>query len=155
MHKRLITSEQSPSVFADAWLDLLTAATVELTSEDKTHPIEAALSLRDQGWRAASPGTQTIRLIFYRPQRLKRINLVFKETETSRTQEFVLRWRSEADQGFSEIVRQQWNFSPPQTGREIEDYRVDLASVKVLELVIVPDIGGGSTLASLENLRLA
>jgi hypothetical protein len=52
-------------------------------------------------------------------------------------------------------VRQQWNFSPPQTGREIEDYRVDLASVKVLELVIVPDIGGGSTLASLENLRLA
>jgi len=74
---------------------------------------------------------------------------------TSRTQEFVLRWRSEADQVFSEIVRQQWNFSPPQTGREIEDYRVDLASVKVLELVIVPDIGGGSTLASLENLRLA
>jgi hypothetical protein len=52
-------------------------------------------------------------------------------------------------------VRQQWNFSPPQTGREIEDYQVDLASVKVLELVIVPDIDGGSTLASLENLLLA
>jgi hypothetical protein len=153
MHKRLITSE--PSVFADAWLDLVTAATVELTSEDKTHPIEAALSSRDQGWRAASPGAQTIRLIFYQPQRLKRINLVFKEAETSRTQEFVLRWCSETDQGFREIVRQQWNFSPPQTGGEIEDYQVDLASVKVLELVIVPDIDGGSTLASLENLRLA
>jgi hypothetical protein len=52
-------------------------------------------------------------------------------------------------------VRQQWNFSPPQTAREIEDYQVDLASVKVLELVIVPDIGGGNTYASLENLRLA
>ena len=154
MHKGLITSE-SPSVFADAWLDLVTAATVELTSEDKTHPIEAALSSRDQGWRAASPGVQTIRLIFYQPQRLKRINLVFKEAETSRTQEFVLRWRSEADKGFREIVRQQWNFSPPQTGREIEDYRVDLTSVKVLELVIIPNIGGGCTLASLENLRLA
>jgi hypothetical protein len=63
MHKRLITSEP-PSVFADAWLDLVTAATVELTSEDKTHPIEAALSSRDQGWRAASPGAQTIGLIF-------------------------------------------------------------------------------------------
>jgi len=45
--------------------------------------------------------------------------------------------------------------SVSQTGREIEDYQVDLASVKVLELVIVPDIDGGSTLASLENLRLA
>jgi hypothetical protein len=154
MHKRKITSE-SPSVFAEAWLDLVTAATVELTSEDKTHPIEAALSSRDQGWRAASPGAQTILLIFYQPQRLKRINLVFKEAETSRTQEFVLRWCSEADQGFREIVRQQWNFSPPQTGREIEDYRVDLANVKILELVITPNIGGGSTLASLENLRLA
>jgi hypothetical protein len=154
MHERLITSEL-PSVFADAWLDLVTVATVELTSEDKTHPIEAALSSRDQGWRAASPGPQTIRLIFYRPQQLMRINLVFKETETSRTQEFVLRWRSEADQGFRETVRQQWNFSPPQTEREIEDYRVDLASVKVLELVIVPDIGGGNTYASLESLRLA
>jgi hypothetical protein len=155
MRKRLITSE-APSVFADAWLDLVTTATLELTSEDKTHPIEAALSSRiGQGWRAAAPGAQTIRLIFYRPQRLRRINLVFKETETSRTQEFVLRWYSEADQGFREIVRQQWNFGPPQTGREIEDYRVDLASVKVLELVIVPDIGGGSTYASLQNLRLA
>jgi hypothetical protein len=155
LDKRLIISE-SPSVFADAWLDLVTVATLELSSESKTHPIEAALSSRDrQGWRAAAPGEQTIRLIFYRPQRLRRVNLVFNETETNRTQEFVLRWRSEADQGFREIVRQQWNFSPPQTGREIEDYRVDLASVKVLELVIVPDIGGGNTYASLENLRLA
>ncbi len=78
---------------------------------------------------------------------------MFNEAETSRTQEFVLRWRSEPDQDFREIVRQ-WNFSPPQTAREIEDYQVDLASVKVLELVIVPDIGGGNY-ASLENLRLA
>jgi len=44
---------------------------------------------------------------------------------------------------------------PPQTAREIEDYEVDLASVKILELVIVPDIGGGNTYASPENLRLA
>jgi hypothetical protein len=155
MQKRLVISE-SPSAFADTWLDLVTAATVEVTSENKTHPIEAALSSRDrQGWRAAAPGAQTIHLIFYRPLRLKRINLVFNETETSRTQEFVLRWRSEADQGFREIVRQQWNFSPPQNGCEIEDYRVDLASVKVLELVIVPDIGGGNTHASLAHLRLA
>src|SRR4030095_5134317 len=155
MRKRLITSEL-PSVSADAWLDLVTAATVELTSEDKPHPIEAALSSGDrQGWRAAGPGAQTIRLIFYRPLRLRRINLVFKETETSRTQEFVLRWRSEGDQGFREIVRQQWNFSPPQTACEIEDYQFDIANVKVLELVIVPDIGGGNTYASLETLRLA
>ena len=155
MRKRLTISE-SPSVSDQAWLNLETAATLELTSEDERHPIEAALSSRDrQGWRASAPGPQTIRLVFDQPQRLRRINLVFNEAETSRTQEFVVRWRSEADQSFREIVRQQWNFSPPQTAREIEDYQVDLASVKVLELVIVPDIGGGNTYASLENLQLA
>ncbi len=155
MRKRLTISE-SRSVSDQAWLNLETAATLELTSEDERHPIEDALSSRDrQGWRASGPGPQTIRLVFDQPQRLRRINLVFNEAETSRTQEFVLRWRSEADQGFREIVRQQWNFSPPQTAREIEDYQVDLASVKVLELVIVPNISGGNTYASLENLRLA
>ncbi len=155
MRKRLTISE-SPSVSDQVWLNLETAATLELTSEDERHPVEAALLSRGrQGWRASAPGPQTIRLVFDQPQRLRRINLVFDEAETSRTQEFVLRWRSEADQGFREIVRQQWNFSPPQTAREIEDYQVDLASVKVLELVIVPDIGGGNTYASLENLRLA
>jgi hypothetical protein len=66
--------------------------------------------------------------------------MLFNESETGRTQEFVLRWRSGADQGLHEIVRQQWNFSPPQTAREIEDYQVDLASLKVLELVIVPTL---------------
>ena len=43
----------------------------------------------------------------------------------------------------------------PANGTRNEDYQVDLASVKVLELAIVPDIGGGNTYASLENLRLA
>ena len=154
MRKRL-TSE-SQSVSDQAWLNLETAVTFELTSEDESHPIETALSSRGRGgWRAAGPGAQTIRLIFDGPQRLRRINLVFNEAEMSRTQEFVLRWCSEDDQGFREILRQQWNFSPPQTAREIEDYQVDLASVKILELVIVPDIGGGNAYASLESLRLA
>jgi hypothetical protein len=48
------------------------------------------------GWRAAEFGAQIIRLIFDEPQRLERISLVFEETETERTQEFVLRsrWRT-------------------------------------------------------------
>jgi hypothetical protein len=137
-------------------LDLEKSVTLELTSEDEAHPIEAALSPGGRkGWRAAGPGAQTIRLIFDPPQRLRRISLVFNEEESARTQEFVLRWRSESDPGLREIVRQQWNFSPPQTAREIEDYQVELAGVKVLELAIIPDIGGGNTYASLENMRLA
>jgi hypothetical protein len=51
-------------------------------------------------------------------------------------------------------VRQQWNFSPPNSIREVEKYRVELFGVTVLELVIVPDISRGTTRASLKSLRL-
>ena len=107
------------------------------------------------GWRAADSGTQTIRLIFDEPQRLTRIALVFEETETERTQEFVLRWSPDGGRSFREIVRQQWNFSPPKTIREVEECQVGLSGVTVLELVIVPDISRGAARASLKSLRLS
>src|SRR6202011_884609 len=117
---------------------------------------ESALDLGEtQGWRAADSGSQTIRLIFDEPQRLTRISLVFEETETERTQEFVLRWSPDGGVSFREIVRQQWNFSPPKTVREMEDYRVDLSGVTVLDLVIVPSISREAARASLKSLRLS
>src|SRR6059036_2059829 len=92
MRKRLITPiplDVPPR--NEGWLDLDRAASVEVTSEEKNYGIESALvSGEARGWRAASPGTQTIRLLFDQPQRLTRISLVFEETETERTQEFVL-----------------------------------------------------------------
>ena len=107
------------------------------------------------GWRASEAGSQTIRLIFDSPQRLRRIWLAFQDSEAFRTQEFVLRWASQLGRPFREIVRQQWNFSSPGGVREIEDYAVDLVDVGVLELIIVPDKGGGETRASLVKMRLA
>ena len=140
----------------EGWLDLDRMTVVEVTSEDKDHPVESALlSGKMQGWRADCPGTQTIRLIFDQPQRLSRIALVFEETERERTQEFVLRWSPDGGHSFREIVRQQWNFSPPNSMREAEDYWVELSNVSILEFVIVPDISQGSARASLKSLRLS
>jgi hypothetical protein len=140
----------------EGWLDLDRVAVVEVTSEQRDYPVEAALVAGElRGWRATDSGTQTIRLIFDEPQRLKRIALAFEETETERTQEFVLRWSSDGGHSFREIVRQQWNFSPPNAIREVEEYQVDLSNVTVLELVIVPDISRGSARASLKSLRVA
>jgi len=140
----------------EGWLDLDRAASVEVTSEEKNYGIDSALvSGETQGWRAASPGTQTIRLLFDQPQRLRRISLVFEESETERTQEFVLRWSPDGGNSFREIVRQQWNFSPPNTVCEIEEYQVELSNVTALELVIVPDISRGTTRASLKSLRVS
>src|ERR1039458_2637667 len=157
MRKRLITpSPQNATSLDEGWLDLDGAAVVEVTSEEKEYPVESAMvSGKMRGWRAAEAGTQTIRLIFDEPQRLKRISLVFEETETERTQEFVLRWSPDGGRSFREIVRQQWNFSPPNTIREVEECQVELSDVTVLELVIVPDISRGSARASLKSLRLS
>jgi len=157
MRKRFITpSSERPGTLAEGWLDLERAALVEVTSEDEHFPVESAFGSGDaRGWRAAAPGYQTIRLIFDHPQTLKRVSLVFEEGEIGRTQEFVLRWSSDGGSTLKEIVRQQWNFSPPESIREVEQYQVDLHNVNVLELVIKPDIAGGAARASLKSLRVS
>jgi hypothetical protein len=158
MRKRLITpTPQAGRPRDEGWLDLDREAVVEVTSEQKEYPVEAALVAGDiRGWRAADSGTQTIRLIFDKPQRLTRIALVFEETDTQRTQEFVLGWSPDSGRSFLEIVRQQWNFSPPETVREVEEYQVELSDVPLLELIIVPDISGGAVArASLQSLRVS
>jgi hypothetical protein len=156
MRQRLITQiPQDVLPLDEDWLSLDGAAVVEVTSEDKEFPVEAALVAGEtRGWRAADSGTQTIRLVFDEPQILKRISLVFEETEIERTQEFVLRWSPDGGRSFREIVRQQWNFSSHNSIRELEEYQVELSDVTVLELVIVPDTSRGSARASLRSLRL-
>ena len=157
MRKRLITTASQDAPHSDhGWLDLESTAAVEVTSEAKEYPVEFALvSGEMRGWRAEASGTQTIRLIFDKPQKLSRISLIFEESEIERTQEFVLRWSPDGGRSFREIVRQQWNFSPPNTTREIEEYHDQLSDVTVLELVIVPDISRGTARASLKSLRLS
>jgi hypothetical protein len=141
---------------AEEWIDLASAARVEITSEDRQHPVEAALLSTGQGgWRAARPGEQTIRLIFDQPQHVKRIQLLFEEPSRARTQEFALHWSPDGGRSFKEIVRQQWNFSPTGSVREAEDYRVDLPGVTTLELAILPDISKEDARASLACWRVA
>ena len=157
MRKRIISHVQKEAASSDPnWLNVEGLAEVEITSENAAHPIESALLLGESsGWQAAEAGAQTIRLLFNHPQRLQRIWMHFVEPQTERTQEYVLRWSPDNGQSFREIVRQQWNFSPPSTTNETEDYLVELPAVTMLELSIIPDISGGNACASLAQLRLA
>jgi hypothetical protein len=159
MRKRIVATHPPGSQVdsgKQSWLDLDRLATVEVTSEDKDFPIDAALLPGgERGWRAATSGAQTIRLLFDQPQRLTRIWLSFEEGQTTRTQEFVLRFSRDKGVSFRDIVRQQWNFAAPDATREMEDYAVDLSDVGILELTIVPDVSGGPARASLVALRLA
>src|ERR687895_204840 len=63
MQKRLVAAPGQRSVAEESWLDLEAMAQVELTSEDPACPIEGALLSNGlPGWRAAEPGTQSMRL---------------------------------------------------------------------------------------------
>jgi hypothetical protein len=138
-----------------SWLSLEPLVQVELTSEDPAHPIEGALLPgSERGWRAAEPGTQSIRLLFHEPQKIRRIRLRFVDAGSNRTQEFLLRWSPDGGHSFREIVRQQYTFSPHGATSETEDLHVQLAAVTALELTIMPDQGRGQVHASLAEWRV-
>jgi len=113
---------------------------------------KAGWTLKAQPWWRSHRKKRIIRSSL---QKLRRISLVFEENEIKRTQEFVLRWSPDGGRSFREIVRQQWNFSPPDTVHEVEEYQVELSDVTVLELIVVPDISRGAARASLKSLRLS
>src|ERR1017187_6924311 len=140
MRKRVINlGPEGVSTEDKNWLDLEVLAQAEVSSEGAAHPIESALIPNTgSGWRAAQPGKQTVRLLFDKPQKIRSIRLVFQENEQERTHEFVLRWSTDSGQSYREIARQQFNFSPPGTTRELEDYTVELHGLTTLELIIVP-----------------
>ena len=157
MRKRIVGSDsvRRAGESDQGWLDLDQIATVEVTSEDPSFPIESAFRANGgPGWRASQKGEQRIRIIFDEPMSLSRIQLRFQESESERTQEFTLRWSSAAGGPPKELVRQQWNFSPAGATTEVEDYTVDLNGVAVLELVIQPDLGRREAVASLAACRL-
>jgi hypothetical protein len=151
MRKRIV-NQQPALATADSrarWKDLAQVATVEVTSEDSRFPVESVFAGGASGWRAGESGEQQIRLIFDEPVSVRRIRLRFEEQATERTQEFVLRWSAAQGGTSTEIVRQQWNFSPHGSTTEVEDYAVELENVSVLELAIRPDVGKSDAIASL------
>ena len=156
MQKRLVVASGQRGVEEESWLDLEAMAQVELMAEDPACPIEGALLPNDlPGWRAAAPGTQTIRLLFHQPQQLRRVLLRFEDPSDSRTQEFVLRWSPDGGRSSRDLMRQQYTFSPDGSTSEVEDLNVDLRSVTSMELTIIPDQGREQAHACLAEWRLA
>lgn len=140
------------------WMPLEESVRAQLTSEDPEFPLENALSLSpecdEKGWRAGESGPQTITLNFLTPVRIRRIFLHFVESEFERTQEFSLRYMTQAGIR-QEIVRQQWNFSPNGSTQETEDYTVELEGVTRLELRIDPELGNEKARATLRAWKVA
>jgi hypothetical protein len=155
MRKAVLPSypaESRPSL--DSWLDLEHLASLEISSEDPAHPFEDALGGEEtEGWKAADPGPQSIRLKFDEPRAIRRIRLEFRETHFERSQEFSLSAVAAGQK--RQIVRQQWSFSPNGSTTEIEDYDVILPDVSVIDLEIDPGRHDKQAHASLQSIAIA
>ena len=144
---------QEPTARQGKWLDVESLARFEISSEDPAHPIDNALKEGTQGWRAGEDGPQTIRMTFDSPQTISRIVVLFEENDCTRTQEFTLSWCPSGSSEWREIVRQQFNFSPPSTSKEREEFNIPLKDAIGIELRIVPNISGNGR-ASLRELLI-
>jgi hypothetical protein len=155
VQKTILEHNHHPATSSgNEWFGVEAIAGIGVTSEAYDAPVENVLYTdRETGWRAGEPGPQIIRITFSGPTNIRRIQLVFRERQFARTQEFTLHCSLAGGQK-REVIRQQWTFSPQGSTEEVEDYRVTLDDVVVLELAIIPDIGNGGVHASLVRLRV-
>ena len=109
-------------------IDLTAVAVVQVTSESPEHPVDHAFDGRrgpgGSRWMAGEPGEQTLILAFDAPQAIRRVILEVEEPEVARTQELQLAVSTDGGRTYREVLRQEYNFSPPGTTFEREDWEV-------------------------------
>jgi hypothetical protein len=159
LRKQVVPQRASDSVSLEGEISIADVATVQVTSEESDHPIDNVFDdNRGPGgsrWIAAGPGVQTLILLFDRPQAIRRIGLEVEELEVSRTQELTVSVSSDGGRTYRELVRQEFNFSPPGTSFERERWSTPAGAVTHLRLEIKPDKGGRLGRATLTSLALA
>ena len=155
MRKTILGHEDhSATSSSNEWFEVEAIAGISVTSEADDAPIENVLYPdREMGWRGGEPGPQIVRITFSGPTNIRHVRLVFRESQIARTQEFTLGCTVAGGEP-RELIRQQWTFSPQGSMEEVEDYRVSLNDVVVLELTIIPDIENRGMHASLVSLRV-
>jgi hypothetical protein len=151
----LRTTSSAPMPTSDV-LDIAAVATVLVTSEDPEHPIDHAFDDRrgpgGTRWVAGEPGEQTVTLAFDSPHAIRRVALEVEEPEIARTQELQLAVSGDGGRTYRELLRQEYNFSPPGTTFEREDWAVNSDAVTHLRLHIKPDKGGKPCRATITSL---
>ncbi|WP_447985054.1 discoidin domain-containing protein [Nitrospira sp. Nam74] len=151
-------SETVPPATSASMISIPDVASVLVSSEDPLHPIDHVFDDHNgpggTRWLAGEVGEQTIILAFDRPQRLQKVNLEIEESEVSRTQEVSLAVSVDEGHRYHEILRQEYNFSPPNTTFEREWWAVPVENMTHLRLVIKPDKGDKPSRATVTSLKL-
>jgi len=158
MRKQILKSQPTVATPTQGGLDIAAVATVLVTSELAGHPVENAFDGRrgpgSSRWISEIGGEQTMILAFDEPQTIRTAGIDIEETEESRTQELQLAVSCDGEKTYREVVRQEFNFAPPNTTFEREEWNVGADAVTHLRLQIKPDKGGRPCRATLTALVL-
>jgi hypothetical protein len=159
LRKQIIRPSTTTPAPTPGEIDIAAVATVLVTSEAPEHPVDFAFDHhRGPGgnrWIAGEPGEQTLILAFDAPQAIRRVALEVEEPEVARTQELQLAVSTDGGRTYREVLRQEYNFSPPGTSFEREDWTLDAVGVTHLRLMIRPDKGSKPCRATITSLALS
>jgi hypothetical protein len=158
LRKQIIKGPRAVPAASSGEIDIASVATVLVTSEAPGHPVDHAFD-GDRGpggsrWVAGEPGDQTVILAFDAPQAIRHVLLEIEEPGAARTQELRLAASCDGGQTYRELVRQEYNFSPPGTTFEREEWAMQTEGVTHLRLWIRPEKGGRPLLATLTTLAV-
>jgi hypothetical protein len=158
LRKQILGASHITPAQRGAEKDVAALATVLVTSEDPYHPIDHVFDHRrgpgGSRWIAGSPGEQTVILAFDTPQTIRRLAVEIEEPDVSRTQELQVSVSHDGGRAYRELLRQEYNFSPPGTTFEREEWILRAEAISHLRLTIKPDKGGGPCRATLTSLAV-
>ena len=133
-------------------------ATVLVTSESPDHPVDHLFDGHNgpggTRWIASADGEQTLILAFDAPQTIHEVALETEEPAASRTHVLTLSLSHDGGKTYREVLRQEFNFSPPGTTFERERWSVPAARVTHLRVAIQPHKGGAPCRATLTSLTI-
>ena len=158
LRKEILRTQQPVSIRGASEIDIASVATVLVTSEDPRHPIDHAFDGQRgpaaSRWIAGQPGTQTVIVAFDAPQPIIRVLVDIYEPDVERTQEMDVSISTDGGSTYRHVVRQEYNFSPPGTSYEHEQWSVATDGVTHLKVTVKPDKGGKACRATLTALAI-
>lgn len=157
LRKHILTNAPASAPTPDG-RDIPSLAVALVTSEAPDHPVDNLFdSSRGPGgtrWTAADQGEQTLILVFDAPQAIREIGIEAEERDRSRTQVLVISLSDDGGRSYRERIRQEFNFSPPGTTFQREQWVVPTDGITHLRLTIRPDKGDAPGRASLTSVTL-
>ena len=158
LRKQILTTHETMSRRGAAEMDIAAVATVLVSSEDPRHPIDYAFDdQRGPGatrWIAGETGEQVVILAFDAPQTIRKVLVEVEEPDIRPHPGNGGIVSQDGGQTYRELVRQEYNFSPPGTTFEREEWSVEADAMTHLRLAIKPDKGGKPCRATLTTLAL-